>query len=305
MLASRRRGSGLLWLVAGLAFSSAVALFLQSNFPTAFSRGEWLTFALCGSVAVACFALEAMRDGFIAFRTGLLFLAALLMAVVGVGIVRGQFTTPQVLITCVSTVLLAVGVAVWAKLQFAPSAWPNLLAQRYPEVPHYELNGVQFAFVPGTLRAKAGETFEFKVVAQNAVDSPRSLGLELGFSTSFSAGREPVVLPVDPELELKAGEVASMTIRALARHTAVGTHALRFEVTVAGRGGRRGRHFRLPRYSPDAPLLLEALVVFAGLTVGLKERGITVEILPSELTSSAAMPKVQRDSLWRIANRLG
>jgi hypothetical protein len=289
----------LVWLFAGLSFSTALALFLQTHFPSGFTRSEWVTLTLSVLVCTACFAFEYLSDAFIAFRTTLYFLVTLLGAVAGVAWLRGSVTTAQLTAAGVSSVLISTGVALWAHTQFGPSPWPNILAQRYPDAPHYEMNGVQFAFVPSTVRAKAGATFEFQLVAQNTLTQARSIGLELGFSSQFSEGREPVLLPIDPELELAPGEVAEMTVRALARQGAAGKHALRFEVTVAGRGGHRKRRARVPRYSPDAPLLLEALVVFAGVTVGLKERGITVDIVASELSASESPARVHRTSLWR------
>ncbi len=288
-----------MWLLAGLAFCSSIALFLQPSFPTDFSRGEWVALLACFAVTISGLAFETIQDGFVAFRTGLWFAAALAASIVAIGMIRGGLTTLQLAVTVSSTLYLALGLATWASLQFGRSPWPNLLTERHPDLPAYEVNGVQFTFMPASIKAKAGETFEFDVVAQNAVDAPRSLALELGFATPFSKGREPVVLPADPELELAAGEVAVLTVRAFARQSAMGTHALRFEVSVAGSHARRMRRFRFPRYSPEAPILLEALVVFAGVTVGLKERGITVEILPSGLQEAQALPKVHKQSLWR------
>jgi hypothetical protein len=295
----QRRGSGLVWLLAGLAFCSSIALFLQPSFPADFSRGEWVALMVCLVVTVGGLAFETVHDGFVAFRTGLWFAAALAASVTTVGLIRAGLSTLQLAVAVAATVYFALGLATWASLQFGRSPWPNLLTERHPDLPAYEVNGVQFIFRPANVKAKAGETFEFDVVAQNAVDAPRSLALELGFATPFSKGREPVVLPADPELELAAGEVAVLTVRALARQSAIGTHALRFDVSVAGSQARRMRRFRFPRYSPEAPLLLEALVVFAGVTVGLKERGIIVEILPSGLMEAQAFPKVHKQSLWR------
>ena len=272
MRRSHPQGDALVWLLVITALTCLGAVLFRTAFPSEVSTTELAVLGGSAAALVFGFAFEFRRDALTAARALVGFALSLVVcALVAAALHDGL--KPVILVTMATCLALSGVATAWVLVVQKPQRdWPDLLQGRTQSLAPKELEGVQFIIDPRQQLAAPNGAVQLTVTAQNCWSAPRTLVIAPGFADTFSAGREPIVFAPTLEVALPAGSVMQLTVRGWVRSDAVGSHTLRFEAHVTGRGGRRVRNRRYARYTAELPVLLEGLNVFAGVNFSLENR---------------------------------
>ncbi len=285
-------GGALVYALVFLALCTlGVALALLLN-----ERGGGIAIGLAVvalAIAAAGLMHEARRDLDAALTFGSVIA---LIVTIGSG-VGAAYTEPRsvgAIVVAVVSGLIGLGLGAYTfRRQRSPesAAFPNVLARRFPNLPIFETDAVQYSAVLAPSDGTSPHQLSF--LLQNCSDGPRSVTLRL------DAGANAKYLRFQPTVEASLGpaEVVRVGIPVVSP-TYNNSYPLFFSMSVQGSGGRRVRLWRGQAVTTrikqgHSVALLAVGVVAAGGGVS-----VTVGPTPTDLWNTVLAPPVT-EVLWR------